>query len=249
MGVWRSDDAGESWRRVFYDDKFGATHTNTVTIHPDNPQIVLVSDLHGRITKTFNGGGPVECGLREGIAGVDSGYQSIATQYRVLRDAEGNLIKTTDTGDRWTLRSQVAAGGIGSLAVDPGNPDTVYAAARDGVYKSTDGGTVWRRVFPAIGAAADVVEVAVAPADPDLVLAATAQGVFRSTDGGTNWQLSLDHHAHSVQVARPLPRWFTPGPRRVSTGAMTEGLHGLAYSSGIQYLYIGPLTVHPQDQI
>ena len=55
MGVWRSDDAGESWQRVFY-DKYGATHTNVLAVHPTNAQIVLVGDLHGRITKTSDGG-------------------------------------------------------------------------------------------------------------------------------------------------------------------------------------------------
>lgn len=86
-----------------------------------------------------------------------------------------------------------------SAVVSPaGDKRTYYAgAASGGVWKSTDGGVIWRPVFDkqksqSIGA------LAIAPSDPKVVWAGTGEswvrsgisigdGVYKSTDGGETW--------------------------------------------------------------
>lgn len=103
----------------------------------------------------------------------------------------------------------LVTGRLTDIAVDPTNPQVMYvAAARGGVWKTTDGGDRWvpltdNEVSLAIGA------IALAPSDPQVLYAGTGEGnlvryqqayplssapaayqgagVLRSVDGGTTW--------------------------------------------------------------
>lgn len=75
-------------------------------------------------------------------------------------------------------------GTIYSLALQPDDPDVLYAGSVLGVFKSVDRGAHWTPVgepfvFPA--------DLAVDPARPSTVYAATYGTVLRSTDGGATW--------------------------------------------------------------
>jgi photosystem II stability/assembly factor-like uncharacterized protein len=73
------------------------------------------------------------------------------------------------------------------MAVDPVNPDVVYAAgSRSGVLVSLDGGRSWAPSSKGVGAHA-IISVAVAPDAPDTLLTTTDRGTIRSTDGGMSW--------------------------------------------------------------
>ena len=124
--------------------------------------------------------------------------------------AEGNgIYRSPDGGETWENVWQ-AEGQIGSLAVHPTDPDTVWAAVLGspfgpsetrGVFRTADGGRTWARVLfrdSATGAS----DVALHPANPRTLLAGLWQtrrtpwsltsggpgsGLFRSTDGGQTW--------------------------------------------------------------
>lgn len=75
---------------------------------------------------------------------------------------------------------------VNGFAVGPADPRVMYAAMRDGLFKSTDAGETWKPVGKGLR---DLVAVTVNPRRPDEVYAATADGIiYRSTDGGTTWE-------------------------------------------------------------
>ncbi|HKG78743.1 MAG TPA: SBBP repeat-containing protein, partial [Pyrinomonadaceae bacterium] len=99
-----------------------------------------------------------------------------------------HLYKTTDGADNWNVVG-VAPPHVPTLAIDPLNHSTLYAAdlvSSGGVYKSSDGGTIWQ---PRGLTGSSARSVSVSPFTPGLVYAGTEQGLFRSTDGGDNWSL------------------------------------------------------------
>ncbi len=78
-------------------------------------------------------------------------------------------------------------GYVNSLGMASTDPDTIYAAADGGMFKTTDGGVTWMRTgFPPIL----VRSVQVAPNDPSTVYAGTDDGVYKSLNGGDTWTRS-----------------------------------------------------------
>ncbi len=122
------------------------------------------------------------------------------------------IYKSTDAGKTWTHLGLVDGQQIPALAVDPRDPNKVFAAVlghpygpseERGLYRSTDGGQNWQRVITKDEntGASDVV---IDPSNPDVIYASmwearegpwednnevngTGGGLFKSTDGGSTW--------------------------------------------------------------
>lgn len=93
--------------------------------------------------------------------------------------------------DHW--RGIGPAPSMQSLAINPGNPDIVYAGSFYGVYKSKDAGATWS--FTSLGYTGELVIDFI---NPNIVYAGTSGGtggvhapgaqlLFKSTDGGEDW--------------------------------------------------------------
>src|SRR2546426_3782826 len=88
----------------------------------------------------------------------------------------------------WTSTNGPGGGSIGTLAIDPVTPSTLYAGAYSGgVFKSTDGGGSWTAVN--IGLTDFYVRtLAIDPQTPATLYAGTDRGnVFNSSNVGGRW--------------------------------------------------------------
>jgi hypothetical protein len=80
---------------------------------------------------------------------------------------------------------------INALAVDPTNPQVLYAGtgasgSGSGVYKSEDAGLTWRLASAGLPSE-DVVALAFGRSDPPILYTAVGNSIFASPDGGANW--------------------------------------------------------------
>ncbi len=128
-----------------------------------------------------------------------------------LGAAMGGVWKSTNGGDSWVaLTDKEPSLAIGSLALDPQNPDIIYAGTGEptlgldnyygaGILKSTDGGQSWRLLGENVFGGAGVSKIVIDPTNSNVLYAALARtgvagatspprGVFKSTDGGQSWQ-------------------------------------------------------------
>jgi photosystem II stability/assembly factor-like uncharacterized protein len=119
--------------------------------------------------------------------------------------AEG--FTSTDGGVSWSPVSTAGppperTGDTKAFAIDPDNPDVVYAGnIGPGIFKSSDGGATWSKMNEGLAAVVPR-ELAVSPTDPDTIYADTyALGVLKSSNGGHSWR-SLGIGA--VGFAHPL---------------------------------------------
>jgi len=122
----------------------------------------------------------------------------------------GGVWKTTDAGRTWApIFDDQPTGSIGSLAVAPSDPNTVYAGSGeglhrpdlstgDGFYRSTDAGRTWTHL--GLRDAQQIPRIDVDPRSADRVFVAALghpygpnaeRGIFRSTDGGRTFQRVL----------------------------------------------------------
>jgi len=128
--------------------------------------------------------------------------QHLRTELERLRQRE----RTSRTAGAGTWK-ELGPGNIGgrtrALAIDPTNPDVMYAAGvAGGVWKSTDGGASWN-VADDLMLNLSVCTIAIDPVNPSVLYAGTGEGyylsdvfvrglgIFKSVDAGATWnQLS-----------------------------------------------------------
>jgi len=95
--------------------------------------------------------------------------------------------------------SRIGSGvAVYSLAIDPKNPNTIYAGTNGGVSKSTDGGVTWNNT-PSLGGDGTTA-IVIDSVNPNIVYAAITftnfchhsfRRLFKSTDGGASWSNSV----------------------------------------------------------
>ena len=80
-----------------------------------------------------------------------------------------------------------------AIAVDPTDPQTIYAGYNAGVYKTADGGATWTVVFTDfIGGfppnARPILALSLDRGDPSTVFAVTSDSIQRTRNAGLTWQ-------------------------------------------------------------
>ncbi len=102
------------------------------------------------------------------------------------------VFKSEDAGETYRSASALPKGdisgvGVNALAFDANTPATIYLAASNGLYKTTDSAHQWRYILSGISAAAVTVD----PYQPQVVYASGLSGgngkIIKSLDGGTSW--------------------------------------------------------------
>jgi len=124
--------------------------------------------------------------------------------------ADGGLFRTNDGGITWkALLQHETVASIGSIAVDPGNPDVIWVGTGEskvrndvsfgnGVYRSTDGGTHWTHL--GLDGTYQISRIVIDPHSSNTVIVgamgnpwadSSDRGVYRTADGGKTWQRVL----------------------------------------------------------
>lgn len=105
-----------------------------------------------------------------------------------VNGSRGDLRVTRNRGRTWQPLGQGLPRGVAALAVDPGLPRFMLAAADGAVFYSRDEGETWKR---AAGIQGDVVGFHIDQTSPQArrtCFAATTEAVFGSRDGGATWE-------------------------------------------------------------
>jgi photosystem II stability/assembly factor-like uncharacterized protein len=122
-------------------------------VDPVNPSIMYRSaDNTASLLKSTDGGvtwiatSLASTGLINLIA-IAPSNPSIIYVNRFDQTGPGEaLFRSTDGGATWQLLN-IGLPNVSSLAIDPNDPDTVYAGHSNGVLKSTNGGNTWSSVL------------------------------------------------------------------------------------------------------
>lgn len=176
-GIFKSTDGGQNWEHIGLAD---VQQVGRLIVHPTDPDIVFVAGLGHPY-------GPNE---------------------------ERGVFRTLDGGKTWeqTLYIDANTGAI-QVEFDPTNPEILFAdmwehregpwenarfsGKNSGLYKSTDGGSTWRRLskgLPTAEQGLGRIGVGIAPSDPNRMYATVGAdgdlgGLYRSDDAGESWSL------------------------------------------------------------
>lgn len=170
-GVYKSTDAGKTWKHMGLDK---VRQISRVRIHPKNPDLVYVAAQGSPyahtpdrgIYRSSDGGETWEKILEVSEKAGASDLSMDANNPRVLYAAFWEHIRHP-----W----KVVSGGPGS-----------------GIHKSTDGGNTWTKLTQGLPDLMGKIGVAVSPANSERVYAIIESpkgGLYRSDDAGENWKL------------------------------------------------------------
>ena len=138
--------------------------------------------------------------------------------HTVFAGGDTGLFASHDGGARWErIAAESALPTIWSLAIDPVDPDILFAGTRPaGVWRSRDGGRQWVKLAVDIAEKCSigtpfVTGIVVDPDDHRMVWAGVEiDGVFRSRDGGDSWTHLkgglYDPDIHAIAVAATSPK-------------------------------------------
>ena len=177
-GVFRTVDGGASWEPVS-DKDFRTGSVGAIGVAGSDPNVVYA--------------GMGEACIRGNVSHGDGVW------------------KSTDGGKSWKNVGLEATRQIAALVVHPKNPDVVWVAAlghvwgpnaERGIFKSSDGGTTWRKVLY-VDEKTGGSDLSIDPSNPRVLYAGLWQvgrkpwllesggpgsGLWKSTDGGETWK-------------------------------------------------------------
>ena len=227
-GLWKTQSGGIGWKPVFDDHDFLAI--SDVVFNPLDPQVMYAGTGDGNITgfsflgdgiyKSVDGGESWKnCGLGDQkvvseiiVNPVDTNIVYAATMGLFFtRSEERGLYKSMDGGINWSQILYVSdSTGIIDIAMDPSNPEVIYAASWDRirndefsvvqgetckVFKTINGGTDWIELTNGLPMSNNGrIGLDINQNYPNVIHAVYTddesffKGIYRSNDSGASWE-------------------------------------------------------------
>ncbi len=226
-GIWKTTDGGAAWHPVA-DDQLKTGDVGALAVSESDPNVIYAGMGEACVRGNVSNGDGV---YKSDDAGKTWKNVGLANTYQIGRvvvhprnpdivyvaalghifgpNEERGVYRSRDGGKTWqkVLYRDADTGAV-DLAMDPGNPNLIYATLwqvrrkpwtfdsggkGSGIFRSTDGGDTWTELTHNDGFPKGVlgrIGVTVSPVNPERVWAlveAADGGVFRSDDGGKTW--------------------------------------------------------------
>lgn len=281
-GLWKTENHGLTWTPVF--DNQPAVSIGAVALFQPNPSIVWVGTGEGNNSRSSYWGDGVYKSTNAGKTWTNVGLEDSHHIGRIVthptdpnvvyvaalghlysQNDERGLYKTADGGKTWTraldIKSEGKQMGVVDVAMDPKNPNILFAATYDKVrepwtfveggpgsalYRSADAGRTWAKVGGGLpGGMLGRIGVAISRQDPMTVYATienvNAKGV---SDAERRKQLLVGKETpNAPSIGNEIYRSDDGG----KTWANVTGPAGGQVGEGPPYYY-GQVRVDPSDK-
>ena len=226
-GIYRSDDAGETWRHLGLDSTF---HIGRVLVDPRDADGVLVGALGNLwgasaergVYRSTDGGrtwqqmlfvdtltGVVDMARHPGNPDIvyAAAYQRLRTPWGFNGGGPGSgIYRSTDNGVTWQrLAGGLPTGDIGRIGVatTPANPEVVLAIVEHreagGVYRSEDAGATWTRVNEINPRPMYYSHIFLDPTYDQRACILAVQ-IYKTENGGRDWEMLPYQPTYDVGV-------------------------------------------------
>ncbi|MBT9333238.1 WD40/YVTN/BNR-like repeat-containing protein [Paracidobacterium acidisoli] len=253
------------WRMI---GPFRGGRTRAAAGVPDQPNVFYIGQVDGGVWKSTDYGrtwNPIfdqqdtQSIGAIAVAPSDSSVVYVASGEGLHRpdlSVGDGIYRSSDAGKTWTHLGLRDGEQIPALAVDPQNPDRLFAAvlghpyganAERGIFRSEDGGKTWKKVLYKDDRTGGS-DVVIDPQNPQIVYASlweetlgpwedansyagTHGGLFKSTDGGATWKpLTSGLPDNPVQINVAIA---ASHPQRLYATVATKAEGGYASDKGL----------------
>jgi photosystem II stability/assembly factor-like uncharacterized protein len=224
--LWKTENRGNTWAPVF--ETYGSYSLGAVVIDPKDSNVVWLGTGENNNQRSVSFGDGIYKSIDAGRTWSRAGLENSEHIQNILIDprdsnvvfvsaigplwsagGDRGLFKTTDGGKTWKAILSISADtGVTDVAMDPKNPNVLYAAAyqrrravgqlvgggpESGLYKTSDGGVKWTKLTKGLPTVEiGRIGIGINWKNPNTVYAlVTAQrgqgGFFRSDDAGASW--------------------------------------------------------------
>jgi photosystem II stability/assembly factor-like uncharacterized protein len=226
--MFSSEDAGRTWSRLArLGDDYVLDH---ISIDHQNPKRIYVSAWSvssqqiGEVFRSKDGGRNWETLPAMHGKSIRAMAMYHADSRILVAGALDGVYRSKDGGDSWERLSPANSSeikNIESIAVDPKDPNTVYAGTWHLAWKTTDAGANWQHINKGMIDDSDVFSVIVDHDNPAIVFASACSGIYKSETGG-NLFSKIQGIPFSARRTRVLKQ--DPTNESIVYAGTTEGL-------------------------
>ena len=220
-GLFRTGDGGQTWERIrdtgtwLYNSAFGLAIEDTTHRVYVGMYASLIATTDGVYWSDLSNGLSRNCFVWD-VAINPITPTTVYVAQRWGPSSETGVYRSMDRGANWVRSSSgITDTEVTAIAVDPSNPQIVYAGtARGNLFRSIDGGNSWAWSGTGLiiqGGWPGIWDIVPDPKSPGVVYLAQGNdgisgqgGVYKSTDYGATWVWVLQGHDPQVLMMDPL---------------------------------------------
>jgi photosystem II stability/assembly factor-like uncharacterized protein len=186
-GLYKSNDNGDHWFPINNGLPISLYPVINITIDSSSPDILYSATYNGIYRSTDGGKIWRFFSSIKNVAEIIIDPAASSVFYAIKRSG---IYKSINQGKEWFSSSEgISSNLVISFAVDPADPNTVYAGTRQsGLFRSTDNGKSWDSI-EAVFSDSYIGKIIVDPRNSDIIyIALSSSGVYKSLDKGVTWK-------------------------------------------------------------
>ena len=228
--IFKSNDAGESWKLLYPGIKRRQLVINSIVQDPAKPEHLYVGgwDLRSAGGGLFESGDAGRTWNPVALPDVDVAVRGFAISKghpdRMIAGTGTGIFVSADGGKTWQPRGRQIDAFLQSesVAIGAKDPDLLFIGTWHLGYRSRDFGRTWELIDRGMISDSDVFSICINEHDPKVIFASACTGLYRSIDNGTSW-IRLRVFPNSYLVRAQVVVLDSNESGRVYAGT-TEGL-------------------------
>lgn len=194
--IFVSHDAGDQWQIIGRAGPSRNAVVSSLVVDAADSQRLYAStwtrELHGEGGGVFRS---TDAGVHWAASGLEGHAvralaQASSDPHELVAGALDGVFLSLDSGVSWkriSPASDAELHNIDSIAIDPKNPQVIYAGTFHLPWKTTDAGAHWVPIHSGMIDDSDVFSLLVDRENPSRVFASACSGIYRSENGGASW--------------------------------------------------------------
>lgn len=205
----------------------GTGRLSAIAVQASNEQVIYVGSPGGGLWKTTNGGGnwlPLTDNNASWMSIFAITIDPVDPNIIYVGTNGSGILKSTNGGATLSPAGSGPGGNVRKIMIHPTSSNIVFAAATNGIWRSTNSGASWTQVHT--GSKEDIE---FKPGNPDIMYA-TGNDVYRSTNNGVSWT-QLTAAQGITNTGRTLVSVTAANPNYVYIVQASGSLFGRLYKS------------------
>jgi photosystem II stability/assembly factor-like uncharacterized protein len=229
--LYLSTDKGASWSRFARPGNSAEMVLDHIVIDPADSRNIFVAAWNaqlpssdGDLYRSKDGGKSWE--IVPDLHGKSLRALSIAaSDHKILAvGALDGIYRSRNGGHDWeriSPENHAEIKNVESVAIDPTNPDVIYAGTWHLPWKTEDGGKTWHNIKKGVIDDSDVFSIVIDPSQPANLFISACSGIYRSESAGEMFR-KIQGIPYSARRTRMLQ--MDPTDHNVVYAGTTEGL-------------------------